>query len=93
MVTDQSALFTIYLTSYYSSMHYCFLPPYSPDYQPIKEMFHQLKQWIHRNYREGWAAMDCVLGPTHPYTFLFEGLDSISANNIQGFFRDTGYAI
>jgi len=74
-------------------MRYCFLPPYSPDYQPIEEMFNQLKQWIRRNYREGRAAMDCVLSPTHPYTFLFEGLDSISINDIQSFFRDTGYSI
>jgi hypothetical protein len=66
-------------------MCYCFLSPYSPDYQPIEEMFHQLKQWICWNYWEGQAAMDHVLGLTHPYTFLYEGLDSIAANDIQGF--------
>jgi len=80
MITDQG-------------MRYCFLPPYSPDYQPIEEMFHQLKQWIRRNYRDGRAAMDCIRGPNHPFEFLFEGLDSVTAQDIQGFFRDTGYAM
>ena len=74
-------------------MCYCFLPLYSPDYQPIEEMFHQLKQWVHRHHHEGWAAMDCVWGPNHPLEFLFQGFDSIMADDIQGFFCDTGYSI
>jgi hypothetical protein len=55
--------------------------------------FHQLKQWIQHNFREGQAAMDCLLGPTHPLAFFFEALDSITAEDIQGFFHDTGYSI
>lgn len=72
-------------------MRYIFLPPYSPDYQPIEELFHQLKDWIRRHYREGRAAMDFVNGEAHPYLFLMEGLDGITVENIHGFFRDTGY--
>lgn len=26
-----------------------FLPPYSPDYNPIEESFHDLKAWMKRN--------------------------------------------
>ena len=70
-----------------------FVPPYSLDFQPIEEMFHQLKQWIRHNFRKGQAAMDCLLGPTHPLAFFFKGLDSITAEDIQGFFRDTGYSV
>lgn len=28
-----------------------FLPPYSPDYNPIENTFHDLKAWIRRNYQ------------------------------------------
>ena len=28
-----------------------FLPPYSPDYNPIKATFKDLKAWVKRNYR------------------------------------------
>jgi transposase len=28
-----------------------FLPPYSPDYNPIEATFKDLKAWIKRNYR------------------------------------------
>ena len=27
-----------------------FLPPYSPDYNPIEATFHDLKAWIRKNY-------------------------------------------
>jgi transposase len=27
-----------------------FLPPYSPDFNPIEATFHNLKAWIQRNY-------------------------------------------
>ena len=27
-----------------------FLPPYSPDYNPIEEAFAELKQWLKKNY-------------------------------------------
>ena len=27
-----------------------FLPPYSPDYNPIEEAFAELKAWIRKNY-------------------------------------------
>jgi transposase len=76
-----------------SGMQYIHLPPYSPDFQPIEELFHHLKDWIRQNYRDGWAAMDCVNGPAHPFVFLMEGLDSVSCEGVEGFFHDTGYPI
>ena len=27
-----------------------YLPPYSPDYNPIEEAFAELKQWLRKNY-------------------------------------------
>ena len=61
-----------------SGMRYIFLPPYSPDFQPIEELFHVFKDWIHRNYREGRAAMDRANGAAHSFVFLMEGLDYIT---------------
>lgn len=37
--------------------------------------------------------MDCVNGPAHPFVFLMEGLDSVSREDVKGFFYDTGYPI
>ena len=72
-------------------MQYIFLPPYSPDYQPIEQMFHQLKTWVRRNSTEGRAAMSKLNGETHPFMFLYEGLDSVTTDDIYGYFTDTGY--
>ncbi|GBE83829.1 hypothetical protein SCP_0508860 [Sparassis crispa] len=72
-------------------MRYIFLPPYSPDLQPIEELFHELKEWIRRNYIEGRAAMRCTNSPAHPWVFLMEGLDHITPDDAYGFFKDTGY--
>lgn len=72
-------------------MGYVFLPPYSPDFQPVEQMFHQLKQWIRTNYREGRVAMSCRDGLSHLFLFLFEGLDSITPDDAFGYFNDCGY--
>jgi transposase len=70
-------------------MRYVFLPPYSPDYQPIEELFHTLKSWIRRHYVEGREAMQ--QDKYSAVNFLLEALDSITTDNVHGFFRDTSY--
>ena len=45
-----------------------YLPPYSPDFNPIEEAFAELKLWIRRNYvlAEGYTSfkgfLDLALG-------------------------------
>jgi transposase len=40
-----------------------FLPPYSPDYNPIEESFAELKQWLKKNYMlaEGYESFEGFL--------------------------------
>ena len=40
-----------------------YLPPYSPDFNPIEEAFAELKAWIRRNYAlaEGYMSFDGFL--------------------------------
>src|SRR5271156_5296834 len=52
-----------------------FLPPYSPDFNPIEESFNDLKSFIRRHYRKRrnhfpnyqsfleWAAVQVGVGP------------------------------
>jgi transposase len=41
-----------------------FLPPYSPDYNPIEEAFAELKQWLKKNYvlASGYESFEGFLG-------------------------------
>ena len=40
-----------------------YLPPYSPDFNPIEEAFAELKAWIRRNYvlADGFESFDLFL--------------------------------
>ena len=40
-----------------------YLPPYSPDFNPIEEAFAELKAWIRRNYvlADGFESFDMFL--------------------------------
>jgi transposase len=57
-----------------------YLPPYSPDLNPIEVAFAQLKQWIKRNRI---LATDC----TSFEDFLRMGLEDI-ASNVKDHFRN-----
>ena len=65
-----------------------FLPPYSPDLNPIEEFFPQLKAWVRRKMR--------TMNPEEDFAefleaFIYEiGSDVISA---RGHFRNPGIAI
>jgi transposase len=57
------------------------LPPYSPDFTPIEEMFSKFKQFLRRI---GARAKD------HLYEALGEGLMQVTAQDILGWFRHAG---
>ena len=54
------------------------LPPYSPDMNPIEEMFSKLKEWLRRASARTKA---------HLYEMIGEGLTSVSAQDIFGWFQ------
>ena len=43
-----------------------YLPPYSPDYNPIEETFAELKQWLRKNYMlaSGYESFEGFLNAT-----------------------------
>jgi hypothetical protein len=71
-----------------------YLPPYSPDFNPIEQGFSAMKAWIRRNN-------DLVLGELtgepgdetcDPFAVLWEAVfDSMIPENIIGWYRDSGY--
>ncbi|KAJ7257607.1 hypothetical protein C8J57DRAFT_949651, partial [Mycena rebaudengoi] len=69
-----------------------YLPPYSPDYDPIEEGFSAMKAWIrlHRDYTEGALA-----GQPHadsPYTMIWQAVyESMTPEKVHGWFRHSGY--
>ncbi|KZT31122.1 hypothetical protein SISSUDRAFT_995508, partial [Sistotremastrum suecicum HHB10207 ss-3] len=67
-----------------------YLPPYSPDLNPIEESFSCFKAWIKRNNAEVRAAMDestqaaqAMLGKA--YVLAVDG------EKAEGWFGDSGY--
>ena len=73
-------------------MRYLFLPPYSPDYNPIELAFSSIKQYIRRNGSELRHAMseedDMVV-----YQFLNEAVHSVTEGKAQGWFAHSGYDV
>ncbi|KAI0350327.1 hypothetical protein OH77DRAFT_1413191 [Trametes cingulata] len=72
-------------------MRLLYLPPYSPDFNPIEEAFSAMKAWIRGN-------RDFIRGETtaglsgDPYTLLWQAVFStMTPEAAAGWFRDCGY--
>jgi transposase len=61
-----------------------FLPPYSPDFNPIEPAWSKLKTLLRGMGARTTAALDAAL------TAL---VDAITASDARGFFRHCGYAV
>ena len=60
------------------------LPPYSPDFNPIEEMFSQFKEFLRR---VGARAKE------HLYDAIGEGLREVTPQDILGWFRHAGACV
>lgn len=72
-------------------MRYIFLPPYSPDLNPIELAFSAIKAWIRRNgglVRRAMMDGDDV----ETYLRLNEAVWSVSKDDAAGWFSHCGYA-
>jgi transposase len=65
-----------------SGFAYRYLPPYSPDMNPIEPAWAKLKAELRRVAARTAEALHQALGPA---------LDSITAQDASGFFRHAGY--
>lgn len=68
-----------------------YLPPYSPDLNPIEEFFSALKADIRRHGASFRSAIE-QREPGADYMWLYEALDRVaSRNSACGWFRHSGY--
>jgi transposase len=67
-----------------------YLPAYSPDFNPIEEMFSYIKSYIRRHGNQLRAAMESG-DKAEPFLFLYLAVSTVTANHAQGWFHDCGY--
>jgi transposase len=60
-----------------------YLPPYSPDYNPIENMWSKLKQFLRKAAARTFEALCNAIAV---------GLKTITSTDCQGFFQNCGYA-
>jgi hypothetical protein len=74
----------------HSAIKLVFLPPYSPDLNPIEECFSYIKAYISRHgdtFRSIVESGDA----TDPFLFLYGALDTVTADAAKGWFGHSGY--
>jgi hypothetical protein len=68
-----------------------FLPPYSPDYNPIEEGFSATKAWIRRNGNQVRHALNS-LNPDRATAILTQAVcAAMTPQNAAGWFGHSGY--
>jgi hypothetical protein len=73
-------------------MRYEFLPPYSPDYNPIELAFSAMKYHLRRNGDYVRFTMtDADVSETTVYCTLLQALFQISPTDVFGWFHHCGY--
>jgi transposase len=65
----------------YSGCKLIFLPPYSPDYNPIEQAFSSIKSFLQRH------CQDTTLG------VMDRACQNITSNKAAGYFRASGYTV
>ena len=68
-----------------------YLPPYSPDYNPIKLAFSSIKAFVWREGILGHEDLDQEEDDTYVYLHLLDVAFSIDDNKAIGYFHHCGY--
>ena len=71
-------------------MRYEFLPPYSPDYNPIELAFSAMKYHLRRNGEYVRMAMT-EMSDKEIHCTLLEAIFQISTEDVFGWYRHCGY--
>jgi hypothetical protein len=88
-VRDQSSSF-IPVDSFRSGIKLVFLPPYSPDLNPIEECFSYIKSYIAR-HGDTFRNIVEVGDEADPFLSLYSALETVTAEASQGWFHHSGY--
>ena len=68
-----------------AGVHIEYLPPYSPDFNPIEEAFSKVKSFIRR-----YARLMAVDGDGIIFDMII-AMDVVTAEDAKGYFRHAGY--
>jgi transposase len=68
-----------------------FLPPYSPDYNPIELVFSSIKSFVRRDRTLGREDLDQEKDDRYIYFHLLDAAFSISSEKAVGYFHHCGY--
>ncbi|RPD68519.1 hypothetical protein L226DRAFT_473307 [Lentinus tigrinus ALCF2SS1-7] len=70
-----------------------YLPPYSPDFNPIEEAFSAIKAWIRRN--RNYVENELAAHPTSdPYAMFWAAVFTAGTpENAEGWFQHAGYLV
>jgi hypothetical protein len=82
------SFFPLFLTSFRQTtgVRIKYLPPYSPNLNPIKEAFSKIKHWLHRHQDYYGAAEGDAI-----YFDMWEVLEILSPSDAEGYFFHAGY--
>lgn len=72
-------------------MRIMFLPPYSPDYNPIELAFSAIKAFVRRDGTLRREDLDQRVDDTYIYLHLIDAAFSITDRDAHGFFHHCGY--
>lgn len=75
----------------FRGMRLLYLPPYSPDFNPIEEAFSAIKSWIraNREYARGELSGEITCDP---YRMIWEAVFmTVTPEKVEGWFHDCGY--
>jgi hypothetical protein len=95
MCADQCVCFVViqacsHQPRYRRGVHLMFLPPYSPDLNPIEEAFSSIKHWLRLNRNR----VDAVLSGRNmdaAKVLLLEAVFSVTEASTRGWFSHSGY--
>ena len=73
-----------------SGVKLMYLPPYSPDFNPIEECFSFMKAYIRRHGFRFRSEVETG-HKDKPYMFLFEALNVVKAQDAWGWFHHSKY--
>ena len=72
-------------TNFPAGAQLVYLPPYSPDFNPIEQAFHSIKAWLSHHENE---AVNAAIRPW----LIRQAANSISVENAEGWISNCGYS-
>jgi hypothetical protein len=72
-------------------MQYMFLPPYSPDYNPIELAFSAIKAFVQCVGELGRQDLDPNVDDAYVYVHLYEAAFSVIPEDAENYYQCCGY--